>query len=318
MLDYTEICSILQQISSEISSSKMDLYLKQIKEIDELAKYSGLQTDVEHEKLEFVNKFLAFFLFPKTNDGFYLEIHSGSGGLDAQDWAEMLMNMYIKYFKKKLEILYLQSDPAAGIKSFIAKVDFPFEDFLGEVGIHRLVRISPFNAQRKRHTSFVSVYAYQISSPTVLQISDKDLRIDTYRSSGAGGQHVNKTDSAVRITHIATGIVAQCQNERSQHQNKEVALDLLKARLQKHYRQIDEQNNPKLPKQEITWGQQCRSYVFDPYILIKDNRLNLEIRSTTEFKNILNGEIDVFIQEYKKQKLIKIIKQSFQGAQNVV
>ena len=231
----------------------------------------------------------------------YLGIHAGAGGTESQDWAAMLRRMYLKWAstkKYKTNLISEHRGEEAGIKSTILKLegDYLFGLLKRESGIHRLVRISPFDSGARRHTSFASVWVYPIVDENVeIEILDKDLRIDTYRSSGAGGQHVNTTDSAVRITHLPTKIVVQCQNERSQHKNKETCLNMLKARLydfEIKKREKEDKNNQDL-KSEIGWGHQIRSYVLHPYKLVKDNRTNFESSSP---EKVLDGGIDEFLE----------------------
>tara|TARA_B100001057_G_scaffold494425_1_gene590978 strand:+ start:152 stop:1132 length:981 start_codon:yes stop_codon:yes gene_type:complete len=232
----------------------------------------------------------------------YLEIHAGAGGTESQDWAEMLRRMYIKWSDLKefsYQIVSEHKGDEAGIKSSIIKIegDYVFGWLKKESGIHRLVRISPFDSGARRHTSFASIWVYPVIDENIdVEILDKDLRIDTYRSSGAGGQHVNTTDSAVRITHLPTKIVVQCQNERSQHKNKETCMNMLRARLYDYQiKKKEEQNkNMEASKSEIGWGHQIRSYVLQPYRLVKDNRTNHESSNPDK---ILNGEIDEFLEE---------------------
>ena len=232
----------------------------------------------------------------------YIEIHAGAGGTESQDWAEMLRRMYIKWADRKKFNVGLISEhkgDEAGIKSSTIKIegDYIFGWLKKESGIHRLVRISPFDSGARRHTSFASIWVYPIIDENVnIDIQDKDLRIDTYRSSGAGGQHVNTTDSAVRITHLPTKIVVQCQNERSQHKNKETCLNMLKARLYDYEikKKEEENQNTENTKSEIGWGHQIRSYVLQPYQLVKDNRTNFE---NTSPDKVLNGEIDQFLEQ---------------------
>ncbi|OUV61286.1 MAG: peptide chain release factor 2 [Candidatus Pelagibacter sp. TMED128] len=236
------------------------------------------------------------------NDNFdiYLEIHAGAGGTESQDWADMLRRMYLKWFDKKnfkYQIISEHKGEEAGIKSSTLKVegDYLYGLMKAESGVHRLVRISPFDSGARRHTSFASVWVYPaIEDDINIKIDEKDLRIDTYRSSGAGGQHVNTTDSAVRITHIPTKIVVQCQNERSQHKNKETCYKMLKARLYEHEMQKRDQENQKEinSKTDIGWGHQIRSYVLQPYQLVKDLRNKVENTNPTD---VLNGNIDQFI-----------------------
>ena len=231
----------------------------------------------------------------------YIEIHAGAGGTESQDWASMLRKMYLKWAeskKFKYDLISEHKGEEAGIKSSTIKVegDYTFGWLKKESGIHRLVRISPFDSGARRHTSFASVWVYPVVDENIkIEILDKDLRIDTYRSSGAGGQHVNTTDSAVRITHLPSKIVVQCQNERSQHKNKETCLNMLKARLYDYETKKKEEESETLQssKSEIGWGHQIRSYVLQPYQLVKDNRTNFE---STNPKKILDGEIDEFLE----------------------
>ena len=237
----------------------------------------------------------------------YLEIHAGAGGTESQDWAEMLRRMYLKWFDKKLfncEIISEHKGEEAGIKSSTIKVtgEYLYGLMKNESGVHRLVRISPFDSGARRHTSFASVWVYpSVDDDIDIKIDEKDLRIDTYRSSGAGGQHVNVTDSAVRITHLPTKIVVQCQNQRSQHKNKETCYKMLKARLYEHeIQKKDEENQKELSsKTDIGWGHQIRSYVLQPYQLVKDLRSKLE---NTNPSSVLDGNIDQFIEEGLKNK----------------
>jgi peptide chain release factor 2 len=232
-----------------------------------------------------------------------LSIHAGAGGTEAQDWAEMLLRMYLRWAERKglkaTIIDYLPGDEA-GVKSvtWTLRGEYAYGYAKAEIGIHRLVRISPFDAGARRHTSFASVFVYpEVDDRIVIEIDEKELRIDTYRSSGAGGQHVNKTDSAVRLTHLPTGIVVQCQNERSQHKNKAMAMKYLRSRL---YEMKLREQNAKLDeinktKKDIAWGSQIRSYVLHPYRMVKDHRTNLE---TGNVSRVLDGDIDDFIEAY--------------------
>ena len=231
----------------------------------------------------------------------YIEIHAGAGGTESQDWADMLRRMYFKWSDNKnykYQIVSEHKGDEAGIKSTTIKIegDYIFGWLKKESGIHRLVRISPFDSGARRHTSFASVWVYPVVDENInIEILEKDLRIDTYRSSGAGGQHVNTTDSAVRITHLPSKIVVQCQNERSQHKNKETCMNMLKARLynfELKKREKKNQNEESL-KSEIGWGHQIRSYVLHPYRLVKDNRTNFE---STNPDKILEGDIDDFLE----------------------
>ena len=231
----------------------------------------------------------------------YIEIHAGAGGTESQDWAEMLRRMYLKWSdikKFKSSLISEHKGDEAGIKSSTIKIEgeYVFGWLKKESGIHRLVRISPFDSGARRHTSFASVWVYPVVDENInIEIHDKDLRIDTYRSSGAGGQHVNTTDSAVRITHLPSKIVVQCQNERSQHKNKETCMNMLKARLYDYEikKKEKENQNTETSKSEIGWGHQIRSYVLQPYQLVKDNRTNFESSSPSK---VLDGEIDEFLE----------------------
>ena len=243
------------------------------------------------------------------NDNFniYLEIHAGAGGTESQDWADMLRRMYLKWFDKKkfdYKIISEHKGEEAGIKSSTIKVDgdYLYGLMKSESGVHRLVRISPFDSGARRHTSFASVWVYPAVDEEVnIKIDDKDLRIDTYRSSGAGGQHVNTTDSAVRITHLPSKIVVQCQNERSQHKNKETCFKMLKARLYEHeIQKREKQNQEELnAKTDIGWGHQIRSYVLHPYQLVKDLRNKSENSNPS---SVLDGNLDQFIEEGIKNR----------------
>ena len=231
----------------------------------------------------------------------YLEIHAGAGGTESQDWAQMLRRMYSRWIEKKkskFEILSEHRGDEAGIKSSTLKVtgSYVYGWLKSESGVHRLVRISPFDSSARRHTSFASVWVYPVVDDSVkIDIQEKDIRVDTYRSSGAGGQHVNTTDSAVRITHLPTNIVVQCQNERSQHKNKETCFNMLKARLYKHEMEKKEAASENLAKSksDIGWGHQIRSYVLQPYQLVKDLRNSLE---NTDPEGVLDGDIDEFLE----------------------
>ncbi len=230
-------------------------------------------------------------------------INAGAGGTEAQDWAEMLLRMYLRFFEKKgfkAEITDYQPGEEAGIKSATLTVegDYAYGWLRPEIGIHRLVRISPFDSNARRHTSFSSVFVFpELSDEVEVEINDKDLKVDTYRSSGAGGQHVNKTDSAIRITHIPTGIVVACQNERSQHKNRATAMKQLKARLYEEERRkkAEEASEIAAEKMEIGWGSQIRSYVLHPYRMVKDHRTSYEVGNTDA---VLNGDLDGFIEAF--------------------
>jgi len=280
----------------------LDLYLNENIEnnsvnndsIDELKRFSELVKNLEIRTL----------LNNKDDDkNVILTIHPGAGGKDSQDWAFMLYRMYIKWAENnnyKYNILSYNEGDETGIKdaSIEINADYAFGKLQSERGIHRLVRISPFDSNAKRHTSFAAVYIDPLIDDDIeVDINENDLKIDTYRASGAGGQHVNKTDSAVRITHIKTGITVQCQNQRSQLKNKNIAIKILKSRL--YQLKLDEINDKKnelnLEKKDIAWGSQIRSYVFHPYNLIKDHRTNYE---TSNIQKVLDGDIDAYIKEY--------------------
>jgi peptide chain release factor 2 len=233
-------------------------------------------------------------------------LHPGAGGTEAQDWAEILLRMYLRWCDRRgyrKEILEYQPGEEAGVKSvtFTVEGDYAYGYLKAEAGIHRLVRISPFDANSRRHTSFASVFVYpEVDDDIKVEINEADLRVDTYRSSGAGGQHVNKTDSAVRLTHLPTGIVVACQNERSQHKNRAMAMKILKSRL---YELELEKQKEKMDvfhksKKEITWGSQIRSYVLHPYRMVKDHRTNIEVGNADA---VLDGDIDQFIEAYLLQ-----------------
>ncbi len=232
-----------------------------------------------------------------------ISIHPGAGGTESQDWAEMLFRMYSRWVEKKnfkSKILDYQQGDEAGIKDVSIEVSgrYSYGYLKSEMGVHRLVRISPFDSNGKRHTSFASVFVYPVIDDEIdVEINDKDIKVDTYRASGAGGQHVNKTDSAVRITHIPSSIVVQCQNERSQLKNKNTAMKILKSKL---YQKIIDQRQKDFDsftgdKKDIAWGSQIRSYVFHPYSMIKDHRTDIQ---TSNINSFMDGDIDLFIKEY--------------------
>jgi peptide chain release factor 2 len=234
-------------------------------------------------------------------------IHPGAGGTESQDWADMLVRMYLKWMERrgfKSEIIDYQPGEEAGVKSatFTLTGDYAFGLMSAEVGVHRLVRISPFDQAARRHTSFASVFVWpELPDDVDIDIEEKDLRIDTYRSSGAGGQHVNVTDSAVRLTHLPTNIVVSCQNERSQHRNKDSAMRVLKARLYDLRLKEQQEKLEQIAgdKKEIGFGNQIRSYVLQPYQMVKDHRTRLEVGNVTR---VLDGDLDAFIKTYLMQK----------------
>jgi len=261
-----------------------------------------LQNDLVNLQKRVNSKYLETLLSGEVDiNDTYLEIHSGAGGTESQDWASMLLRMYIRWSEKrkfKSEIISMHDGDEAGIKSAVVLITgaFAYGWLKKELGVHRLVRISPFDSNSRRHTSFASVDVYPVIDDKIdIQVSESDVRIDTYRASGAGGQHVNTTDSAVRITHISTGIVVQCQNERSQHRNKETAWNMLRAKLYEKEQEEREKaaNLANSEKTDIGWGHQIRSYVLHPYRQVKDIRTKLE---STNPDAVLDGEIDQFLE----------------------
>ena len=264
-----EIESLVQQLESEINAVELTM------------KLSG-----EHDLRDCI-----------------MNIHPGAGGTESQDWAEMLLRMYLRYCEKKgwsAEVLEYQAGEEAGLKSATVMVrgEYAYGYLKAETGVHRLVRISPYDAAKRRHTSFASVMVMPDIDDTIeVEINDKDLRVDTYRSSGAGGQHVNVTDSAIRITHLPTGIVVTCQNERSQHKNRDTAMRMLRARIYAVELEKQQEENAKLAgeKKDIGWGSQIRSYVLQPYQLVKDLRTGYEVGDPSR---ILDGDLDGFIEAY--------------------
>lgn len=237
-----------------------------------------------------------------------LTIHPGAGGTEAADWAQMLMRLYIRWAERrgyKADVLDLLAGETAGIKSVTIELrgDYAYGYLKAEIGVHRLVRVSPFDSNNRRHTSFASVFVYPEAKGDIeIQINPDDLRIDTYRAGGAGGQHVNKTDSAVRITHLPTEIVVQCQNERSQHKNRNVAMKILKARLYQYHKEKEQEKLAALEskKKKIEWGSQIRNYVFQPHQMIKDVRTGVE---TSDIQKVMDGEIDQFIYAFLSQRI---------------
>lgn len=272
----------------------------------------SLAEELERQSKELLPKILALELQSLLSEetdahGAIVTIHPGAGGTESQDWAQMLFRMYTRYLERKgfpSEVLDLQPGEEAGIKDATVEVDAPFAyGYLkAERGVHRLVRISPYDANHRRHTSFASVFVYPLADGNGdFQVPESDLRIDTFRASGAGGQHVNKTESAVRITHLPTGIVVQCQNERSQHRNRDSAMKILKARLYSLKIEEDRKRQEALTggKKDIAWGSQIRSYVFHPYTLVKDHRTDLEAR---DVQAVMDGDLDRFIDAYLRLK----------------
>jgi peptide chain release factor 2 len=296
----------------ENSLNDYNVLKTEFKEIDELIELASIDSDEKllqdlHNDLlnlqrKVNSKYLETLLSGEVDvNDTYLEIHSGAGGTESQDWASMLLRMYIRWSEKrnfKSEIISMHDGDEAGIKSAIVLITgaFAYGWLKKELGVHRLVRISPFDSNSRRHTSFASVDVYPVIDDKIdIQVSESDVRIDTYRASGAGGQHVNTTDSAVRITHISTGIVVQCQNERSQHRNKETAWNMLRAKLYEKEQEEREKaaNLANSEKTDIGWGHQIRSYVLHPYRQVKDIRTKLE---STNPDAVLDGDIDQFLE----------------------
>jgi len=256
----------------------------------------------EVEKLEFKK----IFSGEHDRSNAFLSIHPGAGGTESCDWSAMLLRMYLRWAEEKkftTQILEFLAGEEVGVKSVTVLVqgEYAYGYLKGEKGIHRLVRISPFDANRRRHTSFASVFVMPEIKDIEVEINEEDLKIDTYRSSGPGGQHVNVTDSAVRITHLPTGIVVTCQSDRSQHKNKANAMVVLRSRIYDYYEQKRKEELSKIEgeKQEIAWGSQIRSYVFHPYTMVKDHRTNLEIGNG---QRVMDGWIDPFIEAYLQMK----------------
>lgn len=265
---------------------------------------TDLQKEVAYKQLE------TLLSGEADNNDCFMEIHAGAGGTEAQDWGQMLARMYMRWSEKrkyKIEILEETAGEEAGIKSITLKIQGhqAYGWLKGESGVHRLVRISPFDSNARRHTSFASAWVYPVIDDTIsVEIEEKDLRIDTYRASGAGGQHVNKTESAIRITHFPTGIVVQCQNDRSQHRNRAQAFDMLRARiyeleLRKKAEALQAQS---ASKSAIGWGHQIRSYVLQPYQLVKDTRTGVEKGNAL---GVLEGDIDDFLEAALAQKIVE-------------
>jgi peptide chain release factor 2 len=287
-----------------------------VEDLDELAELAAEDAEMAAEldsQLSSIERRLAELeeerLFSGSHDSgdAVVTVRAGAGGTDSQDWAEMLLRMYLRWAENhdfRAEVTDFQAGDEAGVKSvtFLVEGDFAYGYLSAEIGVHRLVRISPFDAGARRHTSFASVFVTpEIEDDVEVEIDEKDLRIDTYRSSGAGGQHVNVTDSAVRITHLPTGIVVQCQNERSQHRNRDVAMKILRSKLyelelKKRREELQEVENQKA---DIAWGSQIRSYVLQPYRMVKDHRTKEE---RGDVDRVLDGDLDSFITAFLKEK----------------
>ncbi|MBM4387998.1 MAG: peptide chain release factor 2, partial [Deltaproteobacteria bacterium] len=307
-----ERSALVEKIENIKKPSEELRHIEEFVSIAETEGGEGFEGDIE-KSLSGIEKIVSDLEFRRMmsgeNDGAdaIVVIHPGAGGTESQDWAEMLLRMYARYCERKgfkTEMIDLLAGDEAGIKSATFSVTgrYAYGFLKAEVGVHRLVRISPFDAGARRHTSFASVFVYpDVEDNIEIEIKDEDLRIDTYRASGAGGQHVNKTSSAVRLTHIPSGIVVQCQNERSQHKNRAMALKVLRARLYDIKMREKEAERAKLEekKMDINFGSQIRSYVLHPYKLIKDLRTDLEIGNVDD---VLDGNLDPFIYEYLIRK----------------
>jgi peptide chain release factor 2 len=303
--------SLKEKVETWEKLKKREEDLKVLAQLFEEEEEESLISEIEQE-VQSLSEELKKLEFKKVLSGKYdrsnaiFTIHSGAGGTESCDWAEMLLRMYLRWAEKKgykTEIIDILPGEEAGIKSVTALItgEYTYGHLKGEIGVHRLVRISPFDANKRRHTSFASFFAYpEVDEAIEVKIEPKDLRIDTYRASGHGGQHVNVTDSAVRVTHLPTGIVAQCQKERSQHRNKAIALKVLRARLHKYYEDKEKEARTKDYKEkgEIAWGNQIRSYVFQPYQMVKDHRTGIEVG---DVEKVMDGEINKFIEEYLKK-----------------
>lgn len=311
-----------QKVMSKIRALKMRVepWKELINDIDdietmyELALESGdaaseaeIRTMYEEAKEKYEKQSVLNLLSGEVdNSSAFLTIHAGAGGTEAEDWAFMLSRMYTRWAERrgfKIEVID-QLEAEGGIKSITFQIDgeYAYGYLKGEAGIHRLVRISPFDANARRHTSFSSVYVFPVLDDTIeVEIRPEDLRVDTYRAGGKGGQHVNKTDSAVRFTHLPTGIVVACQSERSQIFNRQACMSMLKAKLYEYYREQKEKENSKYAgeKKDIGWGNQIRSYVFQPYTMVKDHRTKYECGN---IQAVMDGDIDQFIEAYLKAK----------------
>lgn len=300
--------------------SRIEPWEDLIKEIDDLEALYELAEESKDESMTFEIETLLEQItakFDKLNiinllsdevdkNGAFLSIHAGSGGTEACDWAQMLARMYIRWAERsnfKIEQVDI-TEAEGGIKSVTYQIfgDYAFGYLKSEVGVHRLVRISPFDANARRHTSFTSVYVFPVLDDSIdVEVRPEDLRVDTYRAGGAGGQHVNKTDSAVRFTHLPTGIVVACQTERSQLMNRQTAMSILKAKLYEYYKEKKEEENQRFAteKKEISWGNQIRSYVFQPYTMVKDHRTKHE---TGNIQAVMDGDLDPFMEAWLNAK----------------
>ncbi|PHV11764.1 peptide chain release factor 2 [Chitinimonas sp. BJB300] len=299
-----DVVLVLDQLASGVADGR-DLFDMAKAEAD-WGTMASIETDVaELERKVAALEFRRMFSNPMDPNACFIDIQSGAGGTEAQDWAGMLMRMYLRYGERKgfkVEIMEESDGEVAGISSCTIKLtgDYAYGFLRTETGVHRLVRVSPFDSNARRHTSFSSVFIYpEVDDSIEIEINPADLRIDTYRASGAGGQHINKTDSAVRITHVPTNIVVQCQNDRSQHRNKDEAMQMLRAKLYEAElrKRMEAQQALEAGKSDIGWGHQIRSYVFDQS-RVKDLRTNVEVGNV---KGVMDGDLDIFIQASLKQ-----------------
>jgi peptide chain release factor 2 len=285
--------SVLLQLSEEAADASVHSEIQQ--------SLKSLQNDIRHLEVEML------LSGDKDLNSAIVAIHPGAGGTESQDWAQMLFRMYGRWAERngyKTELIDLQPGDEAGIKSVTFSVlgDYAYGQLKAEAGVHRLVRISPFDANKRRHTSFASVFVYPEIEDAELELDEKEIKMDAFRSSGPGGQNVNKVSSAVRLTHIPTGIVVACQTERSQHKNRTMAMKLLRAKLYELEQEKKEKEMSSIvgEKKESTWGSQIRSYVFQPYQMVKDHRTNTEVGNVSA---VMDGEIDEFINAYLVQSM---------------
>jgi len=297
------LINIFQTLKDEIEEQELLLELAQ-EESEDKSLLETIQKGLNNFKKKIREEEYKIVLSGEHDiDNAIISLHPGAGGTESQDWAEMLLRMYLRWAENKgfrTDIIDYQPGDEAGIKSVTCLIsgEYAYGYLKGESGVHRLIRISPFDTGRRRHTSFVSVFVIpEIVDDIQVQIKESDLKIDTYRSSGAGGQHVNVTDSAVRITHLPTKIVVQCQNERSQHKNKAMAMKVLRSRLYELEKQKQKEKMEEIHKEkkEIAWGSQIRSYILHPYTIVKDHRTNIEVGNVN---SVLDGDINQFIEGY--------------------
>jgi peptide chain release factor 2 len=295
------VCDAWKDLTKELEEIEILLEIAEVEDGGEAAE--AAERLAETEKGLSALELERMFTDSDDRRNVILSINAGAGGTEAQDWAEMLLRMYLRWAERRgfaAEIVDILAGEEAGVKNvtIMVKGEYAYGNLKAEAGIHRLVRISPFDTGKRRHTSFASVFVYpETPDDVIIDIDEADLRIDTFRSSGAGGQHVNKTDSAVRITHLPTSIVVQCQNERSQHKNKATAMKILRARLYEleMHKRAQKMEEIHKGKKEIAWGNQIRSYTLHPYRLVKDHRTGVE---KGDADSVLDGDIDLFIESY--------------------